>query len=61
MIYTVRFESEAENFFQVPFRESVHFMLNIRITSPGMERKLERDPKAIEKLSERDKLVSFFY
>lgn len=60
MICTVRFEFEAENFFQVPFRESVHFTLIIRITSPGMERKPEWDPKAIEKLSERDKLVSFF-
>lgn len=60
MICTVRFEFEAENFFPVPFRESVHFTLNIRITSPDMERKPEWDPKAIEKLSERDKLVSFF-
>lgn len=60
MICTVRFEFEAEHFFQVPFRESVHFTLNIRIPSPGMERKPEWDPKAIEKLSERDKLVSFF-
>lgn len=60
MICTVRFEFEAEIFFQVPFRDSVHFTLSIRITSLGMERKWEWDPKAIQKLSQGDKLVSFF-